>query len=82
MPETFTPTHGQNMNEPINNPLWEGLKDIKFSLYEIALATGTIPYFGGGISYGVVKLDIPLADGKVLSFRQGDEDIDHEVTVK
>jgi len=68
-----------NINTP---PLWTGLKQLKFDLYEIALATGTVPRTECGISYGVVKLDISLADGKILSFRQGDEDTDHEVTVK
>ena len=63
-------------------PLWAGLMKLKFDLHEIALATGTVPRTECGISYGVIKLDIPLADGKVLSFRQGDEDTDHEVTVK
>ena len=64
-----------------NNPLWENLKNFKFNLYEIALATHTIPRTECGISYGVIKLDIPLADGKILSFRQGDDEEDHEVTI-
>jgi len=65
-----------------NNPLWAGLKEVKFDLYEIALATNTVPRTESGISYGVIKLDIPLADGRILSFRQGDDEADHEVTLK
>jgi len=53
-----------------------------FSMKEIAAAVG-IPVEGdGGISYGVSTLDIPLADGRTLTFRQGDDDSDREVTAQ
>ena len=54
---------------------------IKFSLAEIAKATGTETEFLEGIAYGVVILKIPLANGKTLVLRQGDDKKDHEAIV-
>jgi len=55
---------------------------IKFNLAEISSATGIPIRTELGISYGVLKLDIPLANGGVLCFREGDDDNDHEVIVR
>ena len=56
----------------------------KFSMAEIGRAFGVKPYFEGGISYGVLKLDIPIKVGdqeKIIQFRQGDDLEDHFVGV-
>jgi len=58
--------------------------DTKFSMAEIGQAFGVKPYFEGGISYGVLKLDIPIKIGdqvKIIQFRQGDDPEDHSVNV-
>lgn len=53
-------------------------EESKFSMAEIADAFGVKPYFEGGISYGVLKLDIPF-NGAVIKFRDGDDEKDHSI---
>jgi len=57
--------------------------DVKFSLGEISRATGIDAVFKCGISYGAVELHVPLVNGRVLIFREGDDvEDDHEVRVE
>lgn len=53
-----------------------------FSIEEISAACGIPHYSKFGISYGVTKLEIPLADGRLLCFRDGDADDDLEVVTR
>jgi len=67
----------------MNEVNYEVNYDIKFDLAEISKAVGIPTVFVGGISYGAITLDIPLANGKVLCFREGDDvENDHSVSVK
>lgn len=50
----------------------------KFSMEEIAKAFGVKPYFEGGESYGVLKLDVPF-NGRIVRFRYGDDEEDREI---
>lgn len=59
-------------------PVFHG---VKFSMAEIAKAVNIEPLTDGGISYGVLKLQIPLNNGTILEFRQGDDDSDHEINI-
>lgn len=59
-------------------PVFHG---VKFSMAEIAKAVNVELLADGGISYGVLKLQIPLNNGTILEFRQGDDEYDHEVSI-
>lgn len=54
--------------------------NIQFSLAEISHAVGIEPKTLEGVSYAALQLDIPLAGGRVLRLREGDDkETDHEV---
>lgn len=53
----------------------------KFSIAKIAEALHIEPFTDGGISYGVLKLNIPLNNGTYLEFRDGDDIDDNEVSI-
>lgn len=55
--------------------------DCKFSMTDIAKAFNVNPIFQRGISYGVLKLQIPLNNGTFVEFRQGDDETDNEVKI-
>lgn len=56
-----------------------------FSIKEIAEALGGLCEFPnepeGDACYGVIKLHIPLKNGKILEFRQGEDENDRNVHI-